>query len=668
MKRMHQPRSIRRGLLTNIVVMILALGALIVSTTFWASRRTVEKLSATIIGHTLNQAEQKLESFIQPVYAGLRLTRRWGEAGLLDTDQPQDIVRLLSPLMSQHRHVTGVMIADSRGRECMILRAGETWKIRQTRRDQWGDVTHWIEWHEDKPSERTTYERTLDYDPRSRPWYEGAVAQTGQVFWTKPYTFYTTQDPGITAAVAYPAGDEITQVVGFDILLNDISEFTMNLAISTHGSAVIVTNDMEVIGLPRDPRFDDPAVRKQYLLKHPEQLGSRFAMDATRAFDNVELHNAAPVRFVSDGQHWWGQGRFVQLSVDRPLWIGVLVPESDLLGEFNTMRLIIIAILLATLLGAIVRAAAMARRFSEPIENLVAESDRISRGDLERSPPLDTRFAEFKRLADAHERMRQGLKSLLKLERDLQLAREIQQQAMPDHLPTFEQFDLVAWNRPADETGGDVYDVIGYRRDADGRVVLCDDDADGAFFLLADATGHGVGPALSVTQVRAMLRMAVRNGTPMADLVAQLNDQLCVDLPLGRFVTAWLADLRAGDGELLCLSAGQGPILTYRAADGSMERRDADIAPLGVTSDIDVHPTALVLQRGDIHAVISDGIFEAKNKAGEQFGEVRVMDCIKAHRTAATADLLAALQNAVATFTEGAPQDDDQTVILIKRV
>ena len=87
----------------------------------------------------------------------------------------------------------------------------------------------------------------------------------------------------------------------------------------------------------------------------------------------------------------------------------------------------------------------------------------------------------------------------MRLERDLQIARQIQQGTFPDALPAIGGFDLVAWSEPADETGGDTYDVIGR-------------SAGSVLFLLADATGHGIGPALSVTQVRAMLRNGPRSG------------------------------------------------------------------------------------------------------------------------------------------------------------
>ena len=106
---------------------------------------------------------------------------------------------------------------------------------------------------------------------------------------------------------------------------------------------------------------------------------------------------------------------------------------------------------------------------------------------------------------------RKARESLLKFECDLQVARRIQQSAYSQRLPAISGFEVDAWSEPAEETGGDTYDVIGLERDPDsGMIHLSTDDVERAVLLLADATGHGIGPALSVTQVRAMLRMAVR--------------------------------------------------------------------------------------------------------------------------------------------------------------
>ncbi len=258
--------------------------------------------------------------------------------------------------------------------------------------------------------------------------------------------------------------------------------------------------------------------------------------------------------------------------------------------------------------------------------------------------------------------------SLLKIERDLQLARKIQRSTFPARLPVLSGFDLHGWSEPADETAGDSFDVIGCRNGADGEPdLLTLDNADRAFLLLADATGHGIGPALSVTQVRAMLRMAVRMQAGLDRIARHLNEQLCADLPGGRFVTAWLAELNAADHTITSFSAGQAPILRYRAAADRWEVLPADTMPLGISVTLDIAiGKPITLEPGDILAVISDGLFEASN-GSEKFGIDRTIEIISAHRDEPIAQSHVALREAVAEFSGDAPADDDRTAILVRR-
>jgi phosphoserine phosphatase len=184
---------------------------------------------------------------------------------------------------------------------------------------------------------------------------------------------------------------------------------------------------------------------------------------------------------------------------------------------------------------------------------------------------------------------------------------------------------------------------------------------------MADATGHGIGPALSVTQVRAMLRMAVRAGEPLPSIVHHLNEQLRADLPEGRFITAWLGELCAADRTLTSFSAGQAPILRYNAKGDAFDVIDADTLPLGVVDNLEIKVAEpYQMGEGDIVAVISDGIFEAGSASGQQFGTDRVVDVIKAARTRSPAEIIAAVRAAVAVYTDGAAAEDDRTGIIIK--
>ncbi|NNF43616.1 MAG: SpoIIE family protein phosphatase [Phycisphaerales bacterium] len=674
---MPAPVSIRQSLLWNFALVIIVLGGGILLTTAFGTRRAVARFTQSIMTRTLDETEQRLHRFFDPVTHELQIARDWGHAGLLDVDDPEAMRRLLVPLLRRTPQISSVLVADERGREQMILRTGEAWSLRQTRRDEWGDRTRWLTWTDGDEAAIESW-RTLDYDPRTRPWYTAAVARdaeaeaagtAGSVAWTTPYVFFTTRDPGITAAATYEPGDGLTHVIGFDVLLNDISAFTTAMRVSEQGGAIVLTDDGRVIGLPRNERYVDADARRASVLKRPDELGWTLATDATNAFATQPLEAATATRFRSAGSWWWGNGRLFSLSPARTLWIGVVVSEADLHGPLASRRAWIIAITLTVLVGAMLRVAVLARRFSEPIEQLMTESDRISHGDLTPGPPVRSHLTEVTALAGAHDQMREGLQSLLKLERDLLVAREIQRATFPSKLPALPGFEIVAWSEPADETGGDTYDVIGLRHNDAGEIEV--DPPDGVeqvALLLADATGHGVGPALSVTQIRAMLRMAVRIGSDPVQFFDALNEQLHADLPTGRFITAWLGRLDGATGAMSTFSAGQGPLLHYDATAGTCAIRPTDTMPFGIVTDLQpAVPPPVPLATGDIFAVFSDGIFEAADPDGQQFGVERVQELIITHHAKPAAELLTRLREAVDEFVRGHPADDDRTGIIVKR-
>jgi len=253
-------------------------------------------------------------------------------------------------------------------------------------------------------------------------------------------------------------------------------------------------------------------------------------------------------------------------------------------------------------------------------------------------------------------RMLKDLVAKEKLERELSVARDIQQGVLPTDVPHLPGYDLAGWSLPADQTGGDIYDIIAVDP---GRVTL----------LLGDATGHGIGPALSVTQVRSMLRMCVRLGAGLDQSFLQINDQLADDLSANRFVTAFLGSLDTAAHRVAYHAGGQGPLLLFRAASGECEWLDSSTLPLGVMSGIPLkEPQSCDLAPGDILALITDGVFEYENAAEEPFGEARVGEIVRKHQGEPMSQLTERIAQAVDQFAAGAPQKDDMTILLVRRL
>jgi phosphoserine phosphatase len=213
-----------------------------------------------------------------------------------------------------------------------------------------------------------------------------------------------------------------------------------------------------------------------------------------------------------------------------------------------------------------------------------------------------------------------------------------------------------------------VYDVIAHRGNEDGWQLLGTEPVERAVLLMADATGHGVGPALSVTQLRSMLRMAVRLGADLRQIARHANRQLSDDLTNGRFITAWMGLLDARSSTLTSFSAGQAPLIRYHAQRDEFEVFEADTVPLGVLPVLDPEiAEPMLFSPGDIFAVISDGVFEARGPGDELYGIDRALACLRAHHTQVSGDIIEALREDVQLFCAGQPPDDDQTAIIVRR-
>lgn len=245
-----------------------------------------------------------------------------------------------------------------------------------------------------------------------------------------------------------------------------------------------------------------------------------------------------------------------------------------------------------------------------------------------------------------------------RLERDLEVARLIQQSSFPMEIPQPPGFEIAAWSRPADQTGGDAYDVAPHAA------------GDRCAMLMADATGHGVGPALSVTQLRSMLRMGVRLNADLESIAHQCHAQLAQDLPPGRFITAWLGELDSARGLLRSVSAGQAPLLLARRSDIAVEVIAADCPPLGVMDTLPIGlGRTIELRPGDVFAVLSDGVFEARDADGEDFGLPRVSEQLREalQSGASAAQIVSDLRAALARHLGTASGHDDQTMIVVRR-
>jgi len=279
--------------------------------------------------------------------------------------------------------------------------------------------------------------------------------------------------------------------------------------------------------------------------------------------------------------------------------------------------------------------------------------DYLMKGNLARLVP-----AVAREVREARERtMRREAESALHAANEqMRIAHEIQQRLFPKEAPALEGFDIAGLTQSADEAGGDYYDYISMPNGCVGLVV-------------GDVTGHGIGPALLMAETRAYLRILASHSNNLGHILTQANRVLCEDIDAERFVTMLLVMLDPATGTICHASAGHPPGL-WLDANGECKpdlRRNG--IPLGLRPDTEYttsEPQSLV--KGDLLALMTDGVEESLSAEDELFGRDRILEIIRAGQGGAAGKIVASLHDAGHAHLAADVQPDDYTTIVLKVV
>jgi len=249
------------------------------------------------------------------------------------------------------------------------------------------------------------------------------------------------------------------------------------------------------------------------------------------------------------------------------------------------------------------------------------------------------------------------------MKRDLEIAREIQRWLVPEKPPEVPGYDIAFFTRPANTVAGDYYDTI--PRDATGGSGA----KDGKLLLVvADVAGKSVPAAILMATFQASLRAIEATGISLAEIVPTLNHYVCENSQNGsRFITAFFAELEPASGELLYTSAGHHPAV-LRSAKGEMSELGEGGLPLGIELGESFPAGHARVAPGEVLLVYTDGMVEAVNSEGEEFGKARMMNVFgPCDATNSAAEILAHITHALDGFVAAAPQHDDLTCMVVRR-
>ena len=347
--------------------------------------------------------------------------------------------------------------------------------------------------------------------------------------------------------------------------------------------------------------------------------------------------------------------------------LAVIYPQDELMADVVNMNRTIFLLFLVglfLLLGVIVF---NARSITKPLRMLARATRVISTGNLDAEFPQIKSKDEVGNLSESFVYMQNSLKRYIqdltettaakeRIESELKIAREIQMSIIPKIFPPFPdrpEFDIFACIEPAKEVGGDLYDFF-----------FIDDDH--ICFMIGDVSGKGVPASLFMAVTKTLFKANTGEGIRPDEILVRLNNELSRDNDSCMFVTIFCGILNTKTGEVLYSSAGHNPpLFLCRDKEAEYLGTPGGIA-VGALEGLSFKTERLVLHPGECLFMYTDGVTEAANLRDELFSEKKLRDDLSPLRDRPIKDIVSSLMEKIEDFSQGAPQADDITVMILK--
>ncbi|HSB16246.1 MAG TPA: SpoIIE family protein phosphatase [Bryobacteraceae bacterium] len=345
--------------------------------------------------------------------------------------------------------------------------------------------------------------------------------------------------------------------------------------------------------------------------------------------------------------------------------------------DLNTAFLIVAILFLVVELVSLIIGVSMTGKITEAVHNLYEGTQRVMHGDF--SHRIDVRGSDqladlshsFNRMTENLERLVRVEKEKERLQSELEIAREVQNQLYPRTVPSMPGIELTALCHPARTVSGDYYDYLPL---LESKVALA----------IGDVAGKGISAALLMATLQSSLRTQIRacleataaaaaapgggNGhaeIPTSMLVSQLNQQLYSFTSAEKFATFYFGIYDDRKGELTYTNAGHPPPIVIR--DGEVHRLETNGMVVGAFPFAEYGESRIQLWSGDLLVCFTDGITEPENEYGEMFGEQGLIDVLLKNVWRSSADIITSVIAAVHEWTNSPELQDDMTLLLAKR-
>ncbi len=425
--------TMHQALWLSFALLLVLVTATLLIASYVGTRSLARRQADSLMTGVRHETEVRLDRIFDPIRQKVLEDYSAIRTGRYSIKEPTFLKDRLFPNLFSLPQVDSLMIGDLTGSQFLVMRynaavraspllASVATKLpppptgpslqfftRDFRPASWGKTTRWTLWDDTGHTPLLDWELPLPgYDGRLRPWHKAAMAKFADlplneahlvgsplIAWTDVYPLFTTGKPGISASIAArdPAGKIL--IVAYDLLLDEIAHFSTSARPSPNGRLFVLTDDDRVLGPPGDDR---PAVAdrsRAAILQPLDTADYPEAAAAVAAWHTQQSHGPSQFSIRAGGESWWAGFSPFEIGGGKILWIGVLLPESDLVPAATEQQRTTLLTGLLALLIAFLFAGWLARRFATPLTALAGQARRIAELDLGPAPAIKSSVAEL---------------------------------------------------------------------------------------------------------------------------------------------------------------------------------------------------------------------------------------------------------------------------------
>ena len=486
---------------------------------------------------------------------------------------------------------------------------------------------------------------TPEYDYLNKSWYKEIfpnVTKENNVAWSLPYyekegsnTLMVTAGAGI-----YDSNNMRFGISTVDWEISSIIKSVSEMKPTPNSFALFGDEDDNSIIASTDPYMDNSTLLGKPLNTLPWYNENLI---------NITYFDYHGQKFIPYVKH-----------LDNGMILIICIPKCELFHYLMKHVIILLSVfILISLMISWLLYFGLKKNIDKPIEKLTDIAHKIGAGNLNTEIKIEKPL-EFAELAQTFDNMAKDIKNITKerqsIESELSLAKEIQASSLPNVFPPFpdrKEFDIFAGMEPAKEVGGDFYDFY-----------FIDDN--NFMFLIADVSGKGVPAALFMMTTKTLINYIAQSVMSPEEMIETINHKICENNKQGFFITMLAGIVNIKTGKITFINCGHNPpLVKHKNGKFQYLKLESNIV-LGAFDGAKFAIAEGMLEKGDTIFVYTDGITEAINSNGEQYGEERLLETMNNIPDENIKDISDKLKINVKEFAQGVAQSDDMTVLIFR--